>query len=193
LVQVIFAFQSFASAAPSDLPATPLEIPAQVAKTDLTIYLHERAEGLSGALEYSTDLFDPATIARMAEDLGRLLEVIAANPAQRLPELFGAAEIEPLRATPARAKADEFADEITHILDRSNLTRNQLLVWLGQKLQPDVPLYNMSSVFSITGELDPGHFQRAFQALVSSSDGLRTVIREVDGIPQQRVNADPGY
>ncbi|MFP2934550.1 non-ribosomal peptide synthetase, partial [Pyxidicoccus sp. 3LG] len=36
---------------------------------------------------YNTDLFDAATVARMAEHLGSLLEAIAGNPTQRLSEL----------------------------------------------------------------------------------------------------------
>ncbi|MEM9093271.1 MAG: AMP-binding protein, partial [Cyanobacteria bacterium P01_F01_bin.53] len=52
------------------------------------------------------------------------------------------------------------------------------------------PLYNMAFLFTFSGELDPTHFQAAFQALVQRCDALRTVIEEVDGVPQQRVQ-DP--
>ncbi|MGD1805298.1 amino acid adenylation domain-containing protein [Dapis sp. BLCC M126] len=76
---------------------------------------------------------------------------------------------------------------INDIVERSNLTSSQLLLWLGQKLNPETPLYNMVWVFTIDGEIDPVSFQQAFQTLVNNSDALRTVIEEVDGIPQQRV------
>ena len=36
------------------------------AKFDLSLYLFESPEGLQGVLEYCTDLFEPATAARMA-------------------------------------------------------------------------------------------------------------------------------
>ncbi len=35
------------------------------AKFDLSLFLQERPEGLAGVLEYATDLFDPATMARL--------------------------------------------------------------------------------------------------------------------------------
>ena len=41
---------------------------------DLTLYVRETADGLAGTFEYATDLFDEATIERMAGHLCRLLE-----------------------------------------------------------------------------------------------------------------------
>ncbi|MEM9092767.1 MAG: condensation domain-containing protein [Cyanobacteria bacterium P01_F01_bin.53] len=76
---------------------------------------------------------------------------------------------------------------------QSNLTAAQRQLWLGQKLSPDAPLYNMAFLFTFSGELDPTHFQAAFQALVQRCDALRTVIEEVDGVPQQRVQEQMGY
>ncbi len=70
---------------------------------------------------------------------------------------------------------------------QSNLTRSQFLIWLGQTLAPDVPLYNMIQTFSFAAALDGAAFQRAFAALIASSDALRTVIDEVNGVPQQSV------
>ena len=42
---------------------------------------------------------------------------------------------------------------------QSNLTAAQRQLWLGQKLSPDAPLYNMAFLFTFSGELDPTHFQ----------------------------------
>lgn len=70
---------------------------------------------------------------------------------------------------------------------QSNLTPAQRQLWLGQKLSPDSPLYNMAFLFSFSGEVDIPHFQSAFQSLVQQCDALRMVIEEKDGIPQQRV------
>ncbi|MBI5302111.1 MAG: amino acid adenylation domain-containing protein [Chloroflexi bacterium] len=71
--------------------------------------------------------------------------------------------------------------------ERSNLTNTQFLIWLGQKLDPDAPLYNMIQAFAFDGAIDRAAFQRAFQALINQSDALRTVVVELDGAPQQRV------
>ncbi|MEM1256120.1 MAG: amino acid adenylation domain-containing protein [Cyanobacteria bacterium P01_H01_bin.21] len=68
-----------------------------------------------------------------------------------------------------------------------NLTTAQHLLWLGQKLAPESPLYNMAFLFTLSGEIEPAHFQAAFQALIERSDALRMVIEEVDGVPQRRV------
>ncbi|MEM9163730.1 MAG: condensation domain-containing protein, partial [Cyanobacteria bacterium P01_F01_bin.4] len=72
-------------------------------------------------------------------------------------------------------------------LAESNLTTAQRQLWLGQKLAPEAPLYNMAFLFTLSGELDPIHFQAAFQALVQRCDALRLVINEVAGVPQQQV------
>ncbi|MBD2128005.1 non-ribosomal peptide synthetase [Microcoleus sp. ZQ-A2] len=89
LFQVMFILQT-APLEPLELPGvtlTPLKMPGVTAKFDLTLYLRETEQGLTGAFEYSTDLFDEATIARMVEHFQSLLEGIVANPAQRLSEL----------------------------------------------------------------------------------------------------------
>jgi len=66
------------------------------------------------------------------------------------------------------------------------LTTAQRLLWLGQKLAPAAPLYNMAFLFTLSGEIDEGAFQTAFQALVQRCDALRLVIEEIDGVPYQR-------
>src|SRR6202008_452397 len=57
------------------------------AKFDLMLTMREEAKGLKGSLEYSTDLFDAATIDRMMRHFERLLQGIAADPNQRISEL----------------------------------------------------------------------------------------------------------
>ena len=77
----------------------------------------------------------------------------------------------------------------------SALTSAQYPLWLGQKLAPDAPLYNMAFLFTLhgkrleeqSGRLDAGRFQAAFRRLVQRCDALRTVIEEENGKPQQRV------
>ena len=82
----------------------------------------------------------------------------------------------------------QISHQIDDLASKSNLTVSQCLLWLGQKLNPDVPLYNMAFRFTIGGKLDPWHFQRAFQALVERSDILRVTITEIEGIPHQQVH-----
>ncbi len=54
------------------------------------------------------------------------------------------------------------------------LSTNQAMIWTGQRLQPDEPLYNMVLAFRINGEIDAGLFAAAFQALVDRCDALRS-------------------
>ncbi len=70
---------------------------------------------------------------------------------------------------------------------RSNLTRNQLLIWVGQKLHPELPIYNTPRAIWYATAIDPAHFQRAFTQLVAACDAFRIVFDEVEGVPQQRV------
>ncbi|MCT9935260.1 amino acid adenylation domain-containing protein, partial [Planotetraspora sp. A-T 1434] len=54
---------------------------------DLTVEFQQRGGEIVGSVEYSTDLFDARTVARMAEHLRVLLEAVAADPDRRLAEL----------------------------------------------------------------------------------------------------------
>ena len=69
----------------------------------------------------------------------------------------------------------------------SNLTQSQLLIWTGQQLSPNVPLYNMVHTFDFKGSIDVDHFQNAFQTLVDKSDAMRTVFNLENSIPQQKI------
>jgi len=59
----------------------------QSAKYELRFNLQDTEQGISGQVEYSTDLFDASTIARMVEHFRVLLAGIVANPTSRLAEL----------------------------------------------------------------------------------------------------------
>src|SRR6185437_4147920 len=71
----------------ADLTCEFVEIDRQGAKFDLTLTLTELDGGLSGNLEYSSDLFDRATIERMAQNFGHLLAAAASRPNVRIHEL----------------------------------------------------------------------------------------------------------
>ncbi|HSG39393.1 MAG TPA: amino acid adenylation domain-containing protein, partial [Thermoanaerobaculia bacterium] len=89
LVQVLFSLQN-APSGPLELPDLALKaagVDTGTAKLELTCTLTETAEGLAGTLEYSLDLFEPPTMARLAGHFTRLLEGVAADPGLRLSEL----------------------------------------------------------------------------------------------------------
>ena len=57
-------------------------LPSGTSKFDLTLFATEVPEGLRLTMEYSTDLFDAATVDRMLAHYGLLLEEIVAHPDQ---------------------------------------------------------------------------------------------------------------
>jgi non-ribosomal peptide synthetase component F len=61
---------------------TPLEAPSGTAKFDLTLLAAESADGLGLIMEYSSDLFDAATVDRMLAHFRILLEAVVAQPDQ---------------------------------------------------------------------------------------------------------------
>jgi natural product biosynthesis luciferase-like monooxygenase protein/amino acid adenylation domain-containing protein/FkbM family methyltransferase len=89
LFQVMFVLQH-AGQGPLDLPdltIAPLEFEHGTAKYDLTLSMLESGTALSASIEYNRDLFEPATIERMAGHLAALLASIAADPERPLGEL----------------------------------------------------------------------------------------------------------
>ena len=85
LCQVMF--QQFSASAgggtPQDSPP-PLTVNRDTSKFDLTVHVFEEAAGLSAKFEYSADLFDAPTIARLARHYRNILEAIATEPEQHL-------------------------------------------------------------------------------------------------------------
>ncbi|HXO20594.1 MAG TPA: amino acid adenylation domain-containing protein [Thermoanaerobaculia bacterium] len=102
IFQVAFAMQNAPEEA-LDLPGlslAPLVFGVTTAKFDLTLFLGEAAGALVGTLEYSTDLFDAATLQRMVGHYRVLLEGVIADPGRRLWDLplLTAAELAELAA-----------------------------------------------------------------------------------------------
>ncbi|EGW20005.1 non-ribosomal peptide synthetase [Methylobacter tundripaludum] len=82
LFQVMLAVQNvpMADFRMQDVSAVPLTMNNRVAQFDLSLFVDERDGKLLGSFEYSTDLFDAGTIARMAGHLQILLAGAVGNP-----------------------------------------------------------------------------------------------------------------
>ncbi|HLI05587.1 MAG TPA: amino acid adenylation domain-containing protein [Ktedonobacteraceae bacterium] len=87
LFQTLLMLEPSPPTHPSGWTITHLDIDTGTAKFDLSLILEERPDGLLGRFEYSTDLFDDATIERMVQHWLTLLEGIVAHPDKRLSEL----------------------------------------------------------------------------------------------------------
>jgi amino acid adenylation domain-containing protein len=89
LFQVMFAFHPAAV----DVPRMPgLETVLEPVETststfDLTLNLHPDAGGIAGWIDYDTDLFDAATIARLIDSYTTLLGAATEDPERRVSEL----------------------------------------------------------------------------------------------------------
>ncbi|RNB58932.1 amino acid adenylation domain-containing protein [Brevibacillus gelatini] len=98
LFQVMFVLQNFPleEAEASDIQLTLLDTERHLttSKFDLTLTMREQADRLIASFEYSTDLFDRATIERMAEHLQNLLEAVIAEPEEPIGQLAYLSESE---------------------------------------------------------------------------------------------------
>lgn len=84
-------------------------------------------------------------------------------------------------------------NKISTKTDTNQLTQSQLLIWAGQMLLPESPMYNMVMTFELNGSIEVEAFREAFQVLVNKSDILRTVISTEKGEPIQIVKPRLNY
>ena len=89
LFQVMFVFQGGLLPAfdLSGLALKPLGAHSGTAKFDLLLDLREDGEGLTGFVEYSTELFEANTVRRMCAHFLNLLRAVVAEPSQSLAAL----------------------------------------------------------------------------------------------------------
>lgn len=167
---------------------TLLELWPEETDLDLNFHFRRSAGGLRGTVLYRRDLFEPATIERLVADFLTFVRSAVADPTRAL-ATFGPPDHEryQLRLKRYRMHRAASVDRLDDIERLSNLTKRQLLIWVGHKLRPTAPIYNLAATLAIDGAVDPACFGQAFQTLLNSSDALRAVIEEPDGIPQQRV------
>jgi amino acid adenylation domain-containing protein len=89
LFQVMFILQNASPRVPKlpELSVQFVDVDPGAARFDLLLELIDAEERLAGWLEYSTDLFEAPTIARMAAHFRTLLEAIVANPEEQISRL----------------------------------------------------------------------------------------------------------
>jgi amino acid adenylation domain-containing protein len=82
LFQVLFALQNtpVVPAAAGGALVSPLELESTTAKFDLSVSLTETPDGLRGAAEFNTDLFERATIERFVGHYRTILDAVLAAP-----------------------------------------------------------------------------------------------------------------
>jgi amino acid adenylation domain-containing protein len=89
LFQVVFALQNVPTLR-LELPGLRLvenEVDLSTSKFDLGLFLRETEQGIAGVWNYSTELFEPATVRRMSRHFETLLADLCQRPDSRLTEL----------------------------------------------------------------------------------------------------------
>ncbi|MFB9907499.1 non-ribosomal peptide synthase/polyketide synthase [Allokutzneria oryzae] len=89
LFDVMVILQNTASEVPAlaGMEVSEVQLPVVTSTCDITVEFQESGDALLGAFEYSTELFDESTIARLAEHLVVLLTGIATDPNRALSSL----------------------------------------------------------------------------------------------------------
>jgi amino acid adenylation domain-containing protein len=119
LFQVLLGFDVAPSSEPTLAGSLLEELPVpgwRFARLDFSLIMRERADGtLAGSIEYATDLFDQATVARLVGHLETLLAAAVEDPAQtisQLPLLTEAERTQLLRSW--NETASEYGRECLH-------------------------------------------------------------------------------
>ncbi|MFD2168535.1 amino acid adenylation domain-containing protein [Tumebacillus lipolyticus] len=96
LFQVLFVLQNafYETVQFPDIQSEEFFVDTSTAKFDLTLQMHEAEQGLVASLEYSTDLFDRATILRMIVHLQNLFQSIVERPEMEIGKLSMLTEAE---------------------------------------------------------------------------------------------------
>lgn len=126
LFQVLFSLSDSTSLVQSGWEVADFEVDTGAAKVDLQLQLCERPEGILARFIYNTDLFDAATIARMAGHFQTLLQGVVAAPDQRLSvlPLLTPAERHRLLVEWNNTQADFPRDQCVHQLFEARAARN---------------------------------------------------------------------
>nr|AXN93615.1 PuwG [Anabaena sp. UHCC-0399] len=135
LFQVMFIWQNTPSQN-FELPGlslTPLPIETVTAKFDLTLSMEETPQGLAGGWEYNSDLFDLATIERIAHHFHNLLIAVTTNPEQPvgLLPLLTASEEQKILVDFNHTEADYPTDLYLHQLFEAQVERTPDAVAVG--------------------------------------------------------------
>ncbi len=170
LVQATFALQNFASGADAlpGLDVEGIQVECMHTRYDLMLLLTETPGGLSGNMIYNSDLFEPATIARMMLHLERMLEGMCATPEA------------PLASIPLVTQAELFEQldlptaQYEQVLPLGPMQRD---IYLDALANASSAQNNVGLAFAVGEPIDPGQWRAAAQALADTQPVMRTRMR----------------
>ncbi|MFD3581562.1 MupA/Atu3671 family FMN-dependent luciferase-like monooxygenase [Streptomyces sp. NPDC058683] len=176
LFQVMFVYTNDLALSPSlgGLEVTPLDVHPGDVFMDLNMAMEDSPDGLRGTLDYSTELFDAATVERLLASFQELLEVVVAEPSRRISALPPADRgREPANAVEARRVDDGEESPQAPLVVGATFTagpvEQSLTYWADQLgLPPAVEFAPYNQVFQQL--LDPA------SAMAANTDGVNAVL-----------------
>ena len=149
-------------------------------RSDLDLYAWESEDGIGGTFVYSTDLFDPPTIARLCRRFVTLLESIARDPALPIGDLpldrhLDLASI-PISATTRSRGALSYHQERMWFIDQFET---------GNVYESHPVYHNLPLVLNFQGAVDADVLQHAINAVIGRHDVLRSRFVTHEGHPYQ--------
>ncbi|MEE4185170.1 MAG: non-ribosomal peptide synthase/polyketide synthase, partial [Gammaproteobacteria bacterium] len=176
LVQTLFALQNhlFENLGFGSSEVTPVDLHLGTAKFDLSLFMLEHETGLIAALEYNTDLYAPASIERLHDQLEQLLQSIVAAPHLAIGAL-------PLLSEPARAQLLRDQQPVTRTWPADRVHR---LVEASVAQQPEAPAVLWNDTALTYAELNV-RANRLARALRAAQVGPGTLV----GIAARRGSA----
>jgi amino acid adenylation domain-containing protein len=163
-----------------DLPGLdirPVRLDHDNAKLDLTLYVTEVSGRLECDFEYSTDLFDAATIEGMASSFTRLLQSIAADPGRRVDDMLMHSTLEqPLAFAQVRdLAARQVPNGVPHALSYHQERMWFIDTFEAGSLYESSPVYhNIPLLLDMQGRIDASLIEAALNTIVARHAVLRT-------------------
>ena len=110
----------------SGLTMTPLEVEGGISRFDLAVIVWDMPDGIRGTAEYSTDLFEPETIARMIRRFEFMLNQVIAESDAKLSRFLERLDEEDQRERLHREKALKVAmhQRLKNIRNRSSVANS---------------------------------------------------------------------
>ncbi len=174
LIQIGFAFNQ---QSPSDtnllrgLDAEWLRSSTQSSKTDLTLAVIDGEHALTGALEYSTDLFSKPRMEALAADYCRVLRAFIKQFGARVDQV----DLQSFRAASANPVGAYYG-----------LTESQKLMWLLQERIVDKSQMIIAGYVDITGPLDANLLKKATDLEAQRVRSVHVELEQLDLLLAQR-------
>ena len=178
IFQVLFSMRAPYGDFPEGWNVTDMEVHSGASCFDLFIEFLEHPQGLTGRFEYSTDLFDRATIQRFQKNFQVLLQELVSNPDQAVSEaqLLTAEERHTLlvdwnntsKSFPRLLIHELFEDQVERSPDRPALVfRGQQLTYAELNARSNKLARHLRQHGTASGSLVGVYLERSFEMVVA--------------------------